>query len=164
MNDFMCVCTTGWGGERCHVEVDECRPQPCRNGATCTVSHLLYSCSYFVMCLNLLYTWISDHALCFCLYLLTRKIRGSDLQMIFCDAYSILPSSVAPFSRTCSMTTGAPVSQDTLEGNVRWRLMSVCPVLVRMEEHVLTLSMGTVVSVQVILRYCMYITIVQFSH
>ena len=62
------------------------------------------------------------------------------------------------------MTTGVPVSRDTLEGTVRWRLMSVCPVLVRMEEHVLTLSMGTVVSAQVILRYCMYITIVQFSH
>jgi len=54
--------------------------------------------------------------------------------------------------QTCSMTTGAPVSQDILEGTVRWRLMSVCLVLVRMEEHVLTLSMGTVVSAQVILR------------
>ena len=41
------------------------------------------------------------------------------------------------------MTTSAPVGLATLEETVRWRLMSVCLVLVRMEEHVLILLMDT---------------------
>ena len=51
------------------------------------------------------------------------------------------------------MTTSVPVSWATLEETVRWRLMSVCLVLVRMEEHVLTLLMGTAVTAQLTLRY-----------
>ena len=51
------------------------------------------------------------------------------------------------------MTTSAPVSRATLEETVRWRLMSVCLVLVRMEEHVLTLLTGTAATAQLTLRY-----------
>ena len=50
------------------------------------------------------------------------------------------------------MTTSAPVKRVTLEGTVRWRLMSVYHVLVRMEEHVPTSLMVTTVSVVMSLR------------
>ena len=55
--------------------------------------------------------------------------------------------------RTILMTTSAPVSRATLEETVRWRLMSVCLVLVRMEEHVLTLLMGTTATAAVNFRW-----------
>ena len=51
------------------------------------------------------------------------------------------------------MTIAAPVSRATLEETVRWRLMSVCLVLVGMEEHVLTLLTGTTATAQLTLRY-----------
>ena len=54
------------------------------------------------------------------------------------------------------MITTAPVSRATLEETVRWRLMSVCPVHVRMEEHVLTLLMGTTVTALLTLRYVVH--------
>ena len=57
------------------------------------------------------------------------------------------------------MTTSAPVSRATLEGTVRWRLMSVCLVLVRMEGHVLTLLMGTAATAQLTLRYTAHSTL-----
>ena len=50
------------------------------------------------------------------------------------------------------MTTSAPVRRATLEETVRWRLMSVCLVLVRMEEHVLTLLTGITATVAVSFR------------
>ena len=56
------------------------------------------------------------------------------------------------FLRTISMISSVPVGLDTLVGAVRWRLMSVCLVLVRMEGHVLTLLMGTAVTVAVSFR------------
>ena len=37
VNGFSCVCTTGWDGDRCQFERDECTLQLCQNGATCTV-------------------------------------------------------------------------------------------------------------------------------
>ena len=54
------------------------------------------------------------------------------------------------------MTIVAPVSRATSEETVRWRLMSVCLVLVRMEGHVLTLLMGTVATAQLTLRYMVH--------
>ena len=50
------------------------------------------------------------------------------------------------------MTTSAPVSRATLEETVRWRLMSVCLILVRTEGHVLTLLTGTAATVAVSFR------------
>ena len=47
----------------------------------------------------------------------------------------------------------APVSRATLEETVRWRLMNVCLVPVRMEGHVLISLMGTVATAQLTLRY-----------
>ena len=39
VNGFRCICTTGWDGDRCHFQRDECRLQQtvCLNGATCIV-------------------------------------------------------------------------------------------------------------------------------
>ena len=54
------------------------------------------------------------------------------------------------------MIITAPVSRATLEETVRWRLMNVCLVPVRMEEHVLTLLMGTVATAQLTLRYMVH--------
>ena len=54
------------------------------------------------------------------------------------------------------MTIVAPVSRATLEGTVRWRLMSVCLVPVRMEGHVLTLLIGTTVTAQLTSRYMVH--------
>ena len=51
------------------------------------------------------------------------------------------------------MTTSVPVGLATLVGTVRWRLMSVCLVLVRMEGHVLTSLMGITATAQLTLRY-----------
>ncbi|XP_064827217.1 versican core protein-like [Oncorhynchus masou masou] len=31
----ICVCPTGYTGQRCETDVDECQSYPCRNGATC---------------------------------------------------------------------------------------------------------------------------------
>ena len=38
INGYMCDCTgTGHYGDQCQAETDECRSNPCRNGATCHV-------------------------------------------------------------------------------------------------------------------------------
>ena len=64
--------------------------------------------------------------------------------------------SSGSFLRTIWMTTSVPVSLATLEETVRWRLMSVCLVLVRMEEHVLTSLMVTAASAAVSFRWDFY--------
>ena len=56
------------------------------------------------------------------------------------------------YFRIYLMTTSVPVSRATLEETVRWRLMSVYLVLVRMEEHVLTLLMDTTATAAVSFR------------
>ena len=33
---FVCNCTPGYEGKRCHRMIDKCDPNPCSNGATCT--------------------------------------------------------------------------------------------------------------------------------
>ena len=38
LNDYACVCQSGWNGDDCEVEINECDSSPCQNGATCTVS------------------------------------------------------------------------------------------------------------------------------
>ena len=32
---FVCLCATGWAGERCDTDVDECDAHPCLNGGVC---------------------------------------------------------------------------------------------------------------------------------
>eukprot|EP01043_Picozoa_sp_COSAG02_P012130 COSAG02_NODE_462_length_21838_cov_17.900501_3_plen_4662_part_00 len=35
VDDYMCVCADGWGGDDCELDFDECSSAPCQNGATC---------------------------------------------------------------------------------------------------------------------------------
>ena len=41
LNDYVCICVTGWEGKDCQVETNECDPNPCVNGAACVVSAVL---------------------------------------------------------------------------------------------------------------------------
>ena len=33
--DYTCECKSGWSGQRCDVEIDECSSDPCLNEAQC---------------------------------------------------------------------------------------------------------------------------------
>ena len=34
---YDCACDPGYTGQDCGIEINECDPDPCMNGATCTV-------------------------------------------------------------------------------------------------------------------------------
>ena len=38
LGGFTCQCVTGWTGTTCDVNIDDCDPDPCLNGANCMVS------------------------------------------------------------------------------------------------------------------------------
>ena len=51
VNGYVCVCQSGWYGDDCQLEVNECEANPCLNGATCMVSELQivhWKCLYCV--------------------------------------------------------------------------------------------------------------------
>lgn len=35
-DSFSCICSTGFSGSLCEIEINECLSNPCRNGGTCT--------------------------------------------------------------------------------------------------------------------------------
>jgi len=37
VSDYNCTCVTGWEGQNCDINTDDCTPDPCENGATCNV-------------------------------------------------------------------------------------------------------------------------------
>ncbi|XP_049629341.1 sushi, nidogen and EGF-like domain-containing protein 1 [Suncus etruscus] len=41
---FACSCLSGFEGQRCHLDVNECASQPCQNGGTCTHGVNSFSC------------------------------------------------------------------------------------------------------------------------
>lgn len=43
-NTHFCLCQAGYTGSYCEEQVDECSPNPCQNGATCTDYLGGYSC------------------------------------------------------------------------------------------------------------------------
>lgn len=43
-NTHFCHCQPGYTGSYCEEQVDECSPNPCQNGATCTDYLGGYSC------------------------------------------------------------------------------------------------------------------------
>lgn len=38
LGDYICQCADGYEGDKCETEINECDPNPCQNGGTCTVS------------------------------------------------------------------------------------------------------------------------------
>ena len=42
--DYLCICPTGYEGERCEIDIDYCAPEPCLNGATCVDQVEGYQC------------------------------------------------------------------------------------------------------------------------
>ena len=38
LNSYRCSCPNGFAGINCETNRDDCSPNPCRNGGTCTVS------------------------------------------------------------------------------------------------------------------------------
>lgn len=41
---FSCSCPVGFSGARCETNIDECSPNPCQNGGTCTDGVNSYTC------------------------------------------------------------------------------------------------------------------------
>ena len=37
VNEYTCMCATGYFGDNCETDIDECATLPCSNGATCHV-------------------------------------------------------------------------------------------------------------------------------
>ncbi|KAH3850646.1 hypothetical protein DPMN_093071, partial [Dreissena polymorpha] len=35
LDEYFCLCPSGFNGINCEIDTDECRPAPCKNGATC---------------------------------------------------------------------------------------------------------------------------------
>lgn len=55
-NSHWCECQPGYTGSHCEEMVDECKSNPCRNGATCKDYQGTYECivSRFSSCISLL--------------------------------------------------------------------------------------------------------------
>lgn len=51
-NTHYCRCQAGYTGSYCQEQVDECSPNPCQNGATCTDYLGGYSCEVRFFCVK----------------------------------------------------------------------------------------------------------------
>ena len=38
LRSYVCLCAAGFSGSRCETNINECNPNPCQNGGSCTVS------------------------------------------------------------------------------------------------------------------------------
>ena len=41
---FACLCVSGWMGDSCEIETNECMSEPCENGGMCTDQFDGYQC------------------------------------------------------------------------------------------------------------------------
>ena len=44
LHDYKCKCETGWSGKDCQTDIDNCKANPCQNGATCVDGIGFYKC------------------------------------------------------------------------------------------------------------------------
>ena len=69
VNGFHCTCPSGYFGDRCQSDTDDCISQPCMNGSTCHVSTSILSTSiirsYKILCSTIILVWSEDHIICF---------------------------------------------------------------------------------------------------
>ena len=45
LRSYACLCAAGFSGSRCETNINECSPNPCQNGGSCTVS---LTCGYII--------------------------------------------------------------------------------------------------------------------
>ena len=43
IDDYTCGCVDGWMGKNCGENINDCDPNPCENGGTCTVSSSVHA-------------------------------------------------------------------------------------------------------------------------
>ena len=56
--EYSCICAAGYTGSDCQTNIDECASNLCVNGATCTVSHVIYR--YYLENKNIIGYMIQD--------------------------------------------------------------------------------------------------------
>ena len=44
-NSYTCICDAGYTGDNCETNINECDPNPCQNGGTCTDGINSYTCT-----------------------------------------------------------------------------------------------------------------------
>lgn len=44
INDYMCICTPGFTGKHCDMNIDDCQENSCQNGGQCLVRLDFWGC------------------------------------------------------------------------------------------------------------------------
>ena len=74
VNGFHCTCPSGYFGDQCQSDTDDCISQPCMNSATCHVSTSILSTnivrSYKILCSTIILVYACMHA---CMHVRTVK-------------------------------------------------------------------------------------------
>ena len=93
MDGYNCDCASGYTGGNCQTDIDECRGNPCMNGATCTVKHRSYyviAVIYDITCMIPLLVTFCDIT-CNVLFLIIFNVLFLTLQLRTQWALIIVP-------------------------------------------------------------------------